>query len=274
MKRFLGRGMIRIWHQSVTELSLDSAYSRCLARLAEQRLAGTAEVSLHGLAKGTYLGKPASVSLGNAFIYHRALDGVIDQALQAQKEGYDAFVIGSYSEPMMAEIRSILDIPVASVLEATLFVGCSYGDRLGLITTSEDVRAMIGKAVKVHGIGARVADIRAIQPAFEGPALHGCFDAPEAILAAFESAADASIESGADVLVPAEGVIAALLADKGIARYRQAPVLDVLGITWRYAAMQVELARSGGLTMTRRGRYSSADPELAALYGQPRDRRT
>ncbi len=39
---------------------------------------------------------------------------MIDKALQAEREGYDAFIIGSYSEPFLKETRAAVNIPVLS----------------------------------------------------------------------------------------------------------------------------------------------------------------
>ena len=52
---------------------------------------------------------------------------MIENAIKAEREGYDAFVLGSFSEPFLREIRSAVDIPVASVVESSVLVGCSLG---------------------------------------------------------------------------------------------------------------------------------------------------
>ncbi len=252
----------RLWHQSVTELNRGNAYSTALVRLGRQALGERAVVETFGLPPGTYGGRAVSVSLGNAFIYHRILDRIIDHAITAERDGYDAFVLGSFSEPFLAEIRSVVDIPVVSIFEATLLVGCSLGTRLGFVTTSQDVKGMIEKALPAHGLASRVAAVLPLDPPLEGAVLHASFEHPEPVVHSFERAADAAIAHGADVLIPAEGVIAALLTDRGITRHRDAPVMDVFGVTWSYACMLAELRASSGLGVTRRGRYAPPDPEL------------
>jgi len=255
---------IRLWHQSVTELDRDSAYSRALMRLSERALGARARIETFGLPKGTYGGRAVSASLGNAFTYHRILDRIIDNAVAAEREGYDAFVIGSFSEPFLAECRAVVDIPVVSICEASLFLGCSVGTSLGLITTSADVAGMIRKALPTHGLNSRVGAVLVLDPPLEGSVLHGSFAVPQPAIAAFEAAAERAIAAGADVLVPAEGVIAALLTDLGIFRYRDCPILDVFGLSWSYACLLAEARRSSSLSMTRRGRFSPADPSLLA----------
>ncbi|PZW43083.1 Asp/Glu/hydantoin racemase [Humitalea rosea] len=247
---------------AVTELNRGNAYSAALVRLGERALGERAVVETFGLPPGTYGGKAVSVSLGNAFIYHRILDRIIDQAITAEREGYDAFIIGSFSEPFLAEIRAVVDIPVVSIFETTLLVGCSLGTKLGFVTTSGDVKGMIEKTLPQHGLGSRVAAVLALDPPLEGKALHASFETPEPMLTGFERAAERALAMGADVLIPAEGIIAALLTDRGIFRFRDAPVMDVFGVTWSYACMLAELRASSGLGVTRRGRYAPPDPEL------------
>lgn len=87
----------------------------------------------------------------------------------------------------------------------------------------------------------------ALDPPLEGKALHASFETPGPMLAGFERAAERALAMGADVLIPAEGIIAALLTDRGIFRFRDAPVMDVFGVTWSYACMLAELRASSGL---------------------------
>lgn len=260
----------RLWHQSVTELSRGNAYSAALVRVGRKALGERAVVETYGLPPGTYGGQAVSAALGNAFVYHRILDRVIDQAIAAQREGYDAFVLGSFSEPFLREIRSVVDIPVVSIFETTLLVGCSLGNKLGFITTSPDVVDMIEKALPAHGLASRVAAVQSLDPPQSGPVLHACFEQPAAVLESFDRAAAVALAAGADVLIPAEGLIAALLTDRGITRFEDAPVLDVFGVTWSYACMLADLRESSGLGVTRRGRYAPPEPTLFARLTEGR----
>ena len=58
----------------------------------------------------------------------------IDNGIEAERHGYDAFVIGHFQDPGLYELRSALNIPVIGVGEATLFAAAQLGRRLGLVT--------------------------------------------------------------------------------------------------------------------------------------------
>ncbi len=259
---------MRLWHQSTTELSRDAPYSKALVKRARDVLGEVVVVDTFGLPAGAYHGRTVSGANGNAFVYHRMLDQVIDRALQAEREGYDGFVIGSYSEPFLKEIRSAVNIPVTSVLETTLLVGCSLGSKLGFVTTSPNVVGMIRKALAFHQMESRVAAVISLDPPMSGPPLHAAFDKPEGLIKTFEKTSAEAIAAGADVIIPAEGIIAVILTENGVTRFQDAPVMDVFGVTWSYAMMMAKLRVTAGLSVTRRGWYGSYDSELIKLLSK------
>jgi allantoin racemase len=206
---------LKLWHQSTTEMSRESPYGKALVRRAQEVLGDSVVLDTFGLPAGTYRGRGVSAANSNAFVYHRILDRVIDNAIRAEREGYDAFIIGSYSEPFLKETRAAVNIPVLSLFETTLLVGCSLGTRTAFITTSPPVVDMINKSVSFHRMADRVGDVVSLEPAFEGPALHAAFNDPSRLIASFERSAIKALENGADVLVPAEGIIAVILTKGG-----------------------------------------------------------
>ena len=102
---------MKIWHQSATGLGGLDAYKRAMDAHAAEILGDEAHVDVRGLPPGAYAGATPSAILGNPYAYHRFLGRVIEYAIEAEREGYDAFVLGSFSEPFLREIRSAVDIP-------------------------------------------------------------------------------------------------------------------------------------------------------------------
>lgn len=263
--------MTRIWHQSVNELEHLQVYKTALEEHARDVIGNEAELVVHGLPTGTYGGASATAALGNAYAYHRYLGRVIENAIQAEREGYDAFVIGSFSEPFLREIRSAVDIPVASLTEAGLLVGCSLGRYIGLVSNAPAVQWMTRTAVDKHGLGARVLDVVALDPALDEPALALAYADPQPVIANFTAAAERLIARGADVIIPAEGVLAELLMRHGVRQIAGAPVMDVVGVAWAYALMQIRLWSTTGLRVGRAWHHRRDDPALVArLWEQTR----
>lgn len=253
---------LRIWHQSVNELDTIEAYRKTLVAHAADVLGADAVVELNGLPSGSYGGRSATAVLGNAFAYHRILDQVVDYAIDAERAGFDAFVIGSFSEPFLREIRSAIDIPVASLTESSLLVGCSLGKLLAPIANAPAVQWMVKAAVEKHGLDARVLEVQAIDPPLEEPALAAAYADPAPVIAAFHLAAQRAIANGADVIIPAEGVLAELLYAHGVRAIAGAPVIDVFGTMWAYAAMLARLWSRTGLRVGRAWHYRRDDADL------------
>jgi Asp/Glu/hydantoin racemase len=253
---------MKLWHQSMTELVGVGAYRDSLERHAREILEPGQVVHVHGLPEGAYRGRPPTAALGNVFAHHRILDPVLDYALQAEREGYDAFVIGSFSEPFLAELRSAVDIPVVSVAEATFLVACSIGRLAAPITNDPGVARLVRRSVAGHGLQQRVQPPRSITPACNEFDLAAAFSDPGRLVPAFTAAARAAIAADADVIIPAEGVLSECLYHHNVTRIDSVPVMDAFGVAWLHAAMLVRLRASTGLSVSRAGEYRRDDPQL------------
>jgi len=250
---------MRIWHQSSTEIDALGAYKESLVAHAAKILGQGESIEVHGMPPGRYRGRAPSDALGNAYAHHRILEPVLANAMRAEEEGFSAFVIGSFSEPFLRELRSAVDIPVVSLTESSLLIGCSLGKYSAPISNAPNTAWMTRMSIESHGLGSRVLRVRSIEPALEEPALARGFIDPAPVIESFRTAALHAIADGADVVIPAEGMLAELLYVNGVRQIESVPVLDVFGVTWAYAAMLARLRASTGLTVGRRWHYRRDD---------------
>ena len=126
---------------------------------------------------------------------------------------------------------------------------------------ADTVAWMTRTAVEKHGLGARVMEVQALDPPLEEPALAAACERPSPVVEAFRLAAERAVAKGADVIIPAEGVLAELVYGAGVRTIAGAPVVDVFGALWAYELMLIRLWRAG----TRLGRawhYRRDDPAL------------
>ena len=259
---------IRFWHQSMTELQLLGPYRYFIEAHAARVLGAEASITLHGLRPGSYHGRAPTPALGNAFAFHHILDQVIGQAVEAERTGYDAFVIGSFTEPYLREIRSVVRIPVLSIVESALLVGCSLGRKIALIANGPELAAIVQAAVERHGLRERVLAAATLSPAWHEPVMAAAFSDPKALIAAFSATARGFIEQGAEVIVPAEGVLCAVLSAGNVTEIGGAPVVDVFAAAWLYGVMMVKMQRIFGLRVSDVGSYAQGDRELVDLLLQ------
>lgn len=260
---------LRFLHQSMTELDGLTGYRDALAAHARRVLGDRAQVDLRGVRPGSYASIPPSAVLGFPYPYHLVLGQVVEAARAAERDGYDAFIVGSFSEPFLRETRCAVDIPVASLAESTLLVGCSLGGRQALVTNGPAVAALVRTAVDKHHLGGRVSGVYALDPPMTEPELAAAD--PELLVEAFRRIAARAVAEGADVVVPAEGVLAEVLQGRGVDRVDGAVVLDSMGVVWHHAEMLVRLRRSTGALVGRRWEYPRApDAVVDALLDASR----
>ena len=86
--------------------------------------------------------------------------GVVQRAYEAEKKGYDGFIIGCASDLGMREARSMVSIPVIGSTEATALLACSLGNKFSVITTDPTACARTENLVKSYGLGERLASIK------------------------------------------------------------------------------------------------------------------
>src|SRR2546421_3491 len=103
---------MRIWHQSLTVLEDVPDYAARMQRHIGAIVGPDTEVVLHGLLPGTYPANYPGDDIGYAFLFAmHSLQWPV-QALNAQHAGFDAFAMCTLPDPMLREVRTIVDIPV------------------------------------------------------------------------------------------------------------------------------------------------------------------
>ncbi len=244
------------------ELHELGAYKASLEGHARKILEPPQSVEVHGMPKGAYRGRPPTAALSNAFAHHRILDPVLDNAVRAEQEGFDVFVLGSFSEPFLRELRSAIDIPVVSVAEATMLVACSIGRHAAPISNDPAIAWLVRQSIELHGLQSRIQTPLSIEPPLDERQLADAFSSPSRLIQSFTETARRAIEGGADVIIPAEGVLSEFLHGQGITSIDQVPVMDSFGVAWAYAAMMAGLRSKTGLSVSRKRHYRRDDAKL------------
>lgn len=259
---------LRIWHQSTTEIESLGAYKQALIEHAQRVLGDDAVVEVNGLAPRSYGGRNPSDALGNSFVHHMILEPFLRNAVKAENDGFDAFVVGSFSEPFLRELRSAVDIPVVSITEASFLIGCSLGRYSVAIANGPQTAWMTRMSAEAHGLGNRVMRVDSIVPALEEPDLADAFRNPQPVIDSFMANARRAVADGADVIIPAEGILAEVLYFNNITRIDNACVIDVFGSAWAYALMLARLREMSGTLVGRAWHHRRDDrgfvQELAA----------
>ncbi len=242
---------MKIFYQSMTPVGDLAGYASALQQHAAL-LCPQAELRLNGMPAALFEGSSPTEVYRYPYAKHKIASAVLDIARQVEKEGYDAFVLGSFSEPFLPELRSILDIPVTSMAESSALVACSLADKFAFVSLSAVSARRLKPIIDKHGLGARVCGFHALPRPVNEHALNAAFDDSAALVANFTEAARVAIDGGADLVVPAEGVLTEVLFFAGVRAIDGATVMDCVGATLCHTEMLVNLQRRGGLGVGRR----------------------
>jgi hypothetical protein len=183
--------------------------------------------------------------------------------LEAERAGYDAFVIGHFQEPGLTECRGAVDIPVVGLGEATMLFACSIGRRIGLVTIDPVFIPWHEEQVIRHGLSQRVAGVVAIKadlPRF----MRAFTELAEcaAVRADFVDQVRPLLSKGCDVLIPAGGLPMLLFSQEQPFLIDGAVVLEGIATIMAATEMALAMHRVTGVAASRSGIYSRA-PEGA-----------
>jgi allantoin racemase len=265
---------LRIWHQSFTTLADLPTYRDALRdRIAALVRPGT-EVVLHGQIPGTYSSDYPGGDLGFSALFW--LHGLqwIAAAREAERQGFDAMVCATMSNPLIDELRTLVDIPVVGYGEAVTTLSGLYGRRFGMLCFIAGRQDFWPERIRQWGLADRFAGVRGLGLAFDD-VIAGLADADARarIVAVVRAAGSALVrETGADVIVPSEMPLNLLLSLAGVHDIDGATVMDGLATSFKIAETLCDLRRLAGMQPSRRG-FFHAHPErqrvdqVLAFYG-------
>lgn len=255
---------IRIWHQSGAPFATMGVYGEMLERHVQQVVAPTTEVSFHGLEPANFGGRAPAEVFKYAYARHLILGKIIEHCVQAEREGYDAVAIASYSDPFVREARSMVDIPIVSMAESSMLLSCSAAKRFALLTLTPENVWRLREMVERHGMERRVSGIYSLEPRLNENDLVGAFADPRAVFAIVEKAVARAVADGAELVIPAEGVLNELLFAHKLNRVNDTPLLDCVGATFLHAELMVRMRRTSGLVVGRRWDHARPDASMTA----------
>src|SRR5689334_16879645 len=115
---------MRIWHQSFTVLEDVPAYTEAMRTHIDSVKQPGTSVVLHGQRQGTYPADYPGDDLAYGYLYWLHGNQWIANAIISQREGYDAYAVCSMPDPMIQEIRTLVDFPVIGYGETTAQIAC------------------------------------------------------------------------------------------------------------------------------------------------------
>jgi Asp/Glu/hydantoin racemase len=246
---------MRIWYQSYVDYENGKIYwDRLRAHLKEIVDEGT-QVDVKGITPHD--------SYAHPLVEMRCAREVICNAVRAEREGYDAFVIGHFQDAGLYEARSAVNIPVVALGEATMLYSCQLGQRVGIVTINTRYIPWFHQQIAKYGLERRVAGVHAMQ--FEPGQILKAYESQD--LAAevgdlFAKQAKPLVAGGCEVLIPGGGIPMLLFSALREHTVDGAPVINGIPIAVKMAELAVKLRRIGGLGVSRVAEFIRPPPAI------------
>jgi hypothetical protein len=116
--------------------------------------------------------------------------------------------------------------------------------------------------VERHGLGSRVSGYHTLGADMDEVRLSRAFADPTDVLERFGAVVRDARSAGADLVVPAEGVLNEVLWAHGVGRVDDVPVMDCVGVAFAYTELLVNLRARTDLAVGRAWEYAMADAAL------------
>lgn len=244
---------MRIWHQSFTVLDDLPAYKEALVRHLKASAEPGTEIDVHGMRPGTYPSDYPGTHIGYTYLAGLHREQFVAAALEAQDAGYDAFFIATVPDTGFEEIRSLVDIPVVAFGQASVLIAATLGDRVGIVNFIEALEPQLRRNMRNYGLSELVGPIAQVDAAFSD--VKAGYTNPGPLIEAFQDAARRVIADGANVIVPGEAPLNVFLAEQGVSRVDDVPVIDSVAVGLKVAELRAAQYARSGLYPARSGFY-------------------
>jgi Asp/Glu/hydantoin racemase len=244
--------MMRIWHQSYTDLSSLPIYRERLRSHSHGQVESGTQVTINGMPKGL----PGYVQ-PNPYVELLRNVEVCEAAQLAEREGYDVVVLGCIYDPGLEEARSVTSTPVLGLAETVLNWDHGLRRGLGFVSLNQADDQRLRDLVTAYGCESEVCCTTHLDPA----SAESDYETRHPrrvreLLDRFELVAARCIDAGAKAIVPAEGALNEFLVESGCSVIRGVPVLDCIGILWARAESvnKAPMTGSRGLSSVQKTR--------------------
>ena len=255
---------MKLWYQSYVDYENGASYWDALRVHLDAIVDPGTEIEIHGITPFD--------SYAHPLVEWRCGREMICNAIRAEREGYDAFIIGHFQDAGLYEARSAVDIPVMALGEASMLYACQLGQRIGIVTINPRFIPWFHHQIGKYGLRERVTGVHAMS--FEpGQILAAIGDASclEEVRGLFETQGLPLTDQGVDALLPGGGIPMLLFSALHDHRVGDAPVINGIPIVVKMAEMAVKLRRLTGLGVSRVSDYAKApDHVIEEFLTHPR----
>ena len=233
---------MKLFYQSYVDESIGETYLQHLKKHIDE--VAKSEVVIHPLSPPDSFAHPV--------MEFRCARDVVRNAIRADREDYDGFIVGHIQDSGLWESKSVVNMPVMGLGETTMLYACTLGMRVGIVTINPRFIPGFHTQIRRYGLEHRVTGVEAMP--FEPGEMTAAFDSDQQyqnVLNAFQQFAEPLVANGVDVLIPGGGIPMLLFEREHDFNINGAPVINGIPILLKMTEMAVELKQLNGLSLSR-----------------------
>jgi allantoin racemase len=251
---------MKLFYQSmgVARRSATGLYAQSLKRLLDRSAAFGTSVDVYGVSEG------AAIADQYRYLEHVDTQEILSNGLRAEKEGYDAFLIGNIFDPGLHELREALNIPVLGLCESSIHLACMMGPGFSIVNVNPKFVRKVTENIAGAGLTGRLVSIEHMQVE-RGAVLDSAFEDDtlrQMVVDQFTAAARRGIARGAEVVIPAGGIVMSILAKSEVHAVDKAPIVNgVIGLL-KVAELAVQIRQLTGFFTSKTMMYAPPTSNL------------
>ncbi len=177
---------------------------------------------------------------------------MVNNILEAERQGYDAAMVGPHWDPGLLAAREAATIPVTGPCESSMMIAQTLGSRFAVLTVFDGYVPMIERIIRIYGFEARAITRRPVRRfgmSYDNffQCLQGTSDE---FLVSFEKTARECIADGADVIIAGGQILGPAFIKHRFFTVPNTgvPVVDCAACGLKLAEMLVCMRRTIGLS--------------------------
>jgi allantoin racemase len=223
------------------------AYDELIASTLLPSLRGSTEVEIRHLAHA-----PRDIDYYAA--KHLAETEIMAAAVAAERDGFDAVVIGCCYDPALTQCRELVDIPVIGPLEASVLLSRLFGHSFAVLTDHHKAVPELRDRVRLYGLEASCRTVDAIDWFVDDMVLDPLTVAKDTVA----KVEDVMHTTGAETVVIGCTIVSAcyeLAALQGATELAELSVVNPNLMAVKLAELFADLRASGQYRISRAGYY-------------------
>ncbi len=248
---------MKLWYQSLAREAQTIAYGDDLRKVIATAAEPGTTVHIQGLSEA------AGIGAHYRFLEYHDTKEVIYNAMKAEKDGFDAFLIGNITDAGIREARELINIPVLGLSETSMHIASMMGANFGLVAIAERWIPRLMENVERYGLREKLAGIELMETspielrkAFRDDARR------EDVMRRFTTAARKLLARGAEVIIPAGGEVGVFVIEAGLFELERAPVVNGIFELVKMGEMAVRLRALTGRFTSKRFNYAPPSGEF------------